>query len=125
MPIVRKSLAQIHAERGGRVDREKVRATTDEQIERQIADDPETAPLWSEEEFRKARVVLPPTSVDVRAIRKHLGLSQRVFAERYGFGLHDVRAWEQGRSMPERSARILLRIIDTAPEAVDRVLGEV
>jgi putative transcriptional regulator len=125
MAIIRKSLSRIEAEGGGRVDRKKVCATTAEDIERQIAEDPETAPLWTAEELRGARVVDPAQTVDVRAIRKHLRLSQRGFAKRYGFALHEVKAWEEGRSLPARSTRILLRIIDTAPEAVERVLGEV
>jgi putative transcriptional regulator len=35
-----------------------------------------------------------------------------------------VRDWEQGRRKPERSARILLRIVEKEPEAVTRALGQ-
>jgi putative transcriptional regulator len=53
----------------------------------------------------KERVVrIAPKSVDVAAIRHRLGLSQRDFADRYGFGVRAVQDWEQHRRVPERSA---------------------
>jgi putative transcriptional regulator len=64
-----------------------------------------------------------PERVDVRRIRTRLGLSQEVFAATYGFTLSAVRDWEQGRRRPERSARILLKIVEKEPEAVSRALG--
>ena len=39
--------------------------------------------------------------VDVRAIRRKLGMSQRQFAASFGFGLDAVQNWEQGRRRPE------------------------
>jgi len=71
---------------------------------------------------RKFRVHVP-AKVDVRKIRARLGLSQEAFAETYGFALSAVRDWEQGRRSPERSARILLKIVDKEPEAVTRALA--
>jgi putative transcriptional regulator len=70
---------------------------------------------------RKYRVHIPET-IDVRKIRARLGLSQEAFAETYGFALAAVRDWEQGRRRPERSARILLKIVEKEPEAVTRAL---
>ena len=64
-----------------------------------------------------------PETIDVRRIRTRLGLSQEAFAETYGFALSAVRDWEQGRRKPERSARILLRIVEREPEAVTRALA--
>lgn len=52
-----------------------------------------------------------------------MNLSQRAFAERYGFSAAAVRDWEQGRRTPEKAARTLLMLIDREPEAVERVLG--
>ena len=125
MPIARKSLMQILAEGGGRVDWAKVDATTDEEIARQAAEDPDTAAPWTEEEFARARLVRPSRPLDVRAIRSRLGLSQKAFAQRFGFGERRVRAWESGRAIPERSARILLRMIEVAPETVERAAERV
>jgi putative transcriptional regulator len=64
-----------------------------------------------------------PQKVDVRKLRKRLGLSQEAFAETYGFAVSAVRDWEQGRRRPERSARILLKIVEKEPEAVTRALS--
>jgi putative transcriptional regulator len=64
-----------------------------------------------------------PEKVDVKGIRKRLGLSQESFAATYGFALSAVRDWEQGRRRPERSARILLKIVEKEPEVVTRALG--
>ena len=59
-----------------------------------------------------------PKVVDVKAIRGRLGLSQAVFASRFGFSAAAVRDWEQGRRRPEASARVLLTVIDKAPDVV-------
>jgi putative transcriptional regulator len=64
-----------------------------------------------------------PETVNVKRIRKRLGLSQEAFAATYGFALSAVRDWEQGRRQPDRSARILLKIIEKEPEAVTRALA--
>jgi putative transcriptional regulator len=64
-----------------------------------------------------------PQKMDVKKIRKRLGLSQEAFAETYGFALSAVRDWEQGRRTPERSARILLKIVEKEPDAVTRALA--
>ena len=61
-------------------------------------------------------------TVDVKKICTRLGLSQESFAQTYGFALSAVRDWEQGRRRPERSARILLKIVEKEPEAVTRAL---
>ena len=68
-------------------------------------------------------VVHAPTDIDVRAIRKGLGLTQEGFAKRFGFSLSAVRDWEQHRRRPESSARILLRVIEREPDAVIRALS--
>ena len=64
-----------------------------------------------------------PEKIDVRKIRTRLGLSQEAFAKTYGFALSAVRDWEQGRRRPERSARVLLKIVEKEPEAVTRALA--
>jgi putative transcriptional regulator len=64
-----------------------------------------------------------PAEVNVKKIRRRLGLSQEAFADKYGFTVSAVRDWEQGRRRPERSARILLKIVEREPEAVTRALA--
>jgi putative transcriptional regulator len=64
-----------------------------------------------------------PATVDVRAIRKRMRLSQERFAHRYGFSVGRIRDWEQGRSPIDPPSRVLLTIIDREPEAVERALS--
>jgi len=71
---------------------------------------------------RRYRVHVPER-IDVRKIRMQLGLSQEGFAKTYGFALSAVRDWEQGRRRPERSARILLKVVEREPAAVTRALA--
>ncbi len=65
-----------------------------------------------------------PARINVKKIRARLGLSQESFAQTYGFALSAVRDWEQGRRQPERSARILLKVVEKEPEAVKRALAK-
>jgi putative transcriptional regulator len=67
------------------------------------------------------RVHVPP-HVDVKAIRRKLGLTQRVFAARFGFSINTLRHWEQGKREPEGPTRAYLLVIDRAPQAVQRAL---
>ena len=45
-------------------------------------------------------------------------------ADRYGFDARALQEWEQGCRVPDRSARVLLTVIDRNPEAVVEALGE-
>ena len=73
-------------------------------------------------EVQPARYHPAPPAVDVRAIRKRLGLSQSGFARRFGFGVATVRDWEQGRYQPDQAARSYLLVIEREPEIVGRAL---
>src|SRR5580658_4308066 len=70
---------------------------------------------------RAHRVVTTP-QIDVKRVRRKLGLSQNDFAEKFGISAATLRNWEQGRRQPGGTARVLLTIIDREPEAVQRVL---
>ncbi|HET8729071.1 MAG TPA: helix-turn-helix domain-containing protein, partial [Alphaproteobacteria bacterium] len=56
-------------------------------------------------------------------VRRRLGLSQQEFAARYGFAVSALRDWEQGRRRPEQAARVLLKVIEHEPQAVERALA--
>jgi putative transcriptional regulator len=60
--------------------------------------------------------------VDVKALRAKLELAQPEFAARYGLSVSTVRDWEQGRTVPDRPAQVLLRVIEAEPDMVRRVL---
>jgi putative transcriptional regulator len=59
----------------------------------------------------------------VKGIRRKLKLSQEAFARRFGFSVRTLQQWEQGRAVPDRPARILLRVIEQSPRAVERALS--
>ncbi len=63
-----------------------------------------------------------PGKIDVRAIRRRVGMTQSEFAARFGFPLTCVRDWEQGRSRPDSAVRAYLRVIDRNPQAVQEAL---
>lgn len=62
--------------------------------------------------------VIVPTSIDVKAIRTNLGLTQEEFAGRFGFSVGTLRNWERGHRRPEGAARAFLMVIARHPEAV-------
>jgi len=64
-----------------------------------------------------------PATVDVRAIRRKLGLSQSAFAARFGFSPRTIQEWEQGRRQPEGAARAFLAVIGYAPDVVNKALS--
>lgn len=72
----------------------------------------------------KMRTLHIPKDVDVYSLRKNFGFTQKQFAEHYGFKLSALKEWEQGRRKPERSARILLKVIALAPKVVEKALSE-
>ena len=71
---------------------------------------------------RESVVEIP--NFDIKAIRKRQNMTQRDFARTYGFKLSALRNWEQGRRRPDRSARLLLAIIDREPKVIRDVIDE-
>ncbi len=63
-----------------------------------------------------------PRDIDVQSIRKQLGLSQAEFSARFGIPAGTLRDWEQGRRVPDGPARVLLKVIEHDPKAVERAL---
>jgi putative transcriptional regulator len=102
------------------VDLKQVRATTDKDIAKWIADDPDTAPELTPE--AKPRVLYNPALPNVRRLRERLGMTQAEFAKRFGLSRRTVEQWEQGRTVPDRPARILLAVIERDPRVVERAV---
>jgi len=59
-----------------------------------------------------------PADMDVRAIRAKTRLSQDSFASVFGFTVHQIRQWEQGRNRPLGAMRAYLMLIAHDPAAV-------
>lgn len=75
-------------------------------------------------EAKAAHVHVPP-DVDVRAIRRGLGMSQDIFATEFAFSINQIRDWEQNRSRPLDSNRAYLMLIQRHPDEVRKMLAEV
>jgi putative transcriptional regulator len=64
-----------------------------------------------------------PDEVDVKLIRKRLGMSQGQFARTFGMKVTTIQSWEQRRFQPDPAARAYLTVIEKEPSAVFRALG--
>lgn len=63
-----------------------------------------------------------PPEIDVRAIRAKTKLSQDDFAAVFGFTVHQIRQWEQGRNRPTGAVRVYLMAIDESPDQMLTIL---
>jgi putative transcriptional regulator len=112
--IVRKTLAQVKAEGGGRFDKEKFDSFTDANIERMIDADPDLAPRTE---------TLPPY-FEARDVRRKLGLSQQKFAKKLGLPASTVRQWERNGTPTDAVLQTLLCILDRIPQPALRALDD-
>jgi putative transcriptional regulator len=64
-----------------------------------------------------------PERIDVKAIRKGLGMTQAEFAAAFGLSLSTLRKWEQEGREPEGPARAYLKVIAKNPQAVRAALA--
>jgi putative transcriptional regulator len=94
-------------------------SVTDEEIERQVAENPDAAPFLTDDELDRAEY-----GSRVRRLRQKLNLSQPAFAERFKIPVASLRDCEHGRRMPDAATRAYLIVIEREPEAVRRALGE-
>src|SRR5215510_8167772 len=103
------------------IDWKRIRAMTEEEIERNALDDPDSIVLFDE----ATEPQLVPPMPDVASLRRRLKLSQTEFANRFGFSGATVRNWEQRRALADGPARVLLAVIASEPQAVIRALRPV
>ena len=64
-----------------------------------------------------------PEDLDVKAIRRKIGMSQEEFARHFGVSKRTVQDWEQRRRSPSGPSRAFLVVVDREPEAVRRALS--
>jgi putative transcriptional regulator len=81
--------------------------------------------LHSEGKVELKITKVAPPQVDVKSIRAKTGLSQKDFADAYGFSASTIRNWEQGSRVPDGPARILLRLILNDPKRVKKDIERV
>jgi putative transcriptional regulator len=82
----------------------------------------EQAVEYANRSARRGYRVHVPAHVDVKAIRTKLGMTQQVFAARFGFSVNTLRHWEHGRREPEGPTRAYLMVIERAPRVVEKAL---
>lgn len=63
-------------------------------------------------------------TVDVSALRKNMGMTQKQFAARFGFSVATLRLWERGDRSPRGASLVLLNVIKRTPEAVISALDD-
>ena len=63
-----------------------------------------------------------PRPIDVKAIRKLVGMSQAEFSKAYGISKRALQEWEQGGRQPDSAARAYLTVIAKEPTVVRRAL---
>lgn len=105
-----KKLSEAEAKAVAATDWDRVDATTDADIARQIASNADAAPDMAPE-------------VDVRAIRQAADMTQAEFAAAFHFSIRTLQEWERGAKRPSGPARTLLRAIKADPEALRRALS--
>lgn len=141
MPIVKVNLTQ--AKRAiEQFDWSELDAMTDEDIARQVAENPDAAPLLAEgadySKWKRVRgrpsaarkavaatitIVPGKHDVDLSALRNRLGMTQAEFARAYRFSVGAVRDLEQGRRQPAGPTAALLELIAADPDDVRRKLA--
>ena len=100
----------------GKHDWRRFDAMTDAEVHKAAVKDPDARPLTDEEFAHVKRV--PRT----RTLRRALGLTQEEFALRYRIPLGTLRDWEQGRCVPDQTAKAYLHVIAKDPDGVSRLL---
>jgi len=63
-------------------------------------------------------IVHKPKPVDVKAIRKKTGMTQKQFSDMFGLSVGTLRHWEQGDRAPRGPALVLLNVMDKNPQAI-------
>lgn len=109
----------------GRVDLAKIRSQSRAEINAIARQQREE--LGLDKRRYATRLVSNAPVPDVRLIREALGLSQAAFATRFHLRERTIQQWEQGRSLPDQPARVLLRTIEMNPDVVAaaaKVIGE-
>lgn len=65
-----------------------------------------------------------PTHIDVKEIRKRIGMSQSNFAASIGISVSTLRHWEQGDRYPQGPALVLLNLVAKEPKTVFEILDK-
>lgn len=109
---ITKISASKHNVPKGKTDWDKLHQMTDEETQQLARSDPDAQPMTASE-LKKMR-----RAVDIKKLRKSLRLSQRQFADTFHLSCRTLQDWEQGRSLPDRTAIAFLTAIKNNPRAI-------
>lgn len=51
------------------------------------------------------------TELTIKELRNRTGMSQRAFAEHFGFSVRTLQGWERGKQPPEGTVQMITRIL--------------
>jgi putative transcriptional regulator len=102
----------------GKTDWQRLAVMKPEEIHEAASADPDCPPTSTEDWIDAWR------PADFLRLRESLGLSQAEFARTYGLNAHMVQDWEQGRTVPDGPARVLVSLIARAPDQIAALLRE-
>ena len=106
----------------GKTNWKKVASLTEKQVALAAKSDKDAKPLTLSQ-LKKFKRVNPPEEVDVKGVRQQLHLTQKKFAGYFGVSVRTVQEWEQHRRTPTATARNFLRVIELAPQIVQKALA--
>jgi DNA-binding transcriptional regulator YiaG len=102
---------------------DELSSLTEEAIEKAAASDLDN-PQLTEKELKAFKKVRPTEKIDIKRIRTELNLSQDKFALYFGVSKRTIQEWEQHRKKPSVASMNFLKVVEYAPEVVQRALGE-
>ncbi len=76
---------------------------------------------YSEDNDESAKTFMP-IHVDVKELRKRIGMTQANFSSSFGISLGTLRHWERGDRYPQGPALILLNLLSKEPNTILSVL---
>ncbi len=68
---------------------------------------------------------VPPSPVEIKQLRKKLGMTQLVFARTFRLNIGTLKAWEQGRNEPECFNALVLLMLIRDTETILRLIAAV
>jgi len=66
--------------------------------------------------------IFMPIHVDVKELRKRIGMTQANFSTSFGISLGTLRHWERGDRYPQGPALVLLNLLSKEPNTILSVL---
>ncbi|QND53798.1 transcriptional regulator [Phyllobacterium sp. 628] len=83
----------------------------------------EEALAWKRGEIALETVNIDPMPPErIKEIRKRYSKSTKDFERRFGIPAATMNNWEQGRRKPDPAGRLLLKVIEESPAAVEKAL---